>query len=389
MAVIQCPDCGGKVSDKLKNCPHCGAPVLPSPRTVGISPAHKSQGEVGISTQVLKCPNCGEPLQQKDILSSGLAHCPACHKDVFLNGINGQFVDGGIVEMILPFSITKEEFHRKCMEALMKDAPKDIYSSISNIKVTKHYFWVREFGNALDRQICPLDKYGEDFIKKINNDNRLPVNADYDKWWNVCNMKNFTSDDVMDCNVHAKERTAKDVVHIYSVDPNSRGLKANDYYYCLPVMEESFDYNGRTYTFQAVGTANTPKFYTEDRPIDATLSSQPKYFKGRPFSITVGTIIALAVIFFVITLFKENGFWGAVLYLVIIGVVLSFVGVFVGGAIIGPCLLVDKLLQTAINKPRQLKFRQLYDSIQAKKKADAKSLYNFDFEYEVPKFPLP
>lgn len=27
MALMKCDECGKKVSDKAKNCPHCGAPV--------------------------------------------------------------------------------------------------------------------------------------------------------------------------------------------------------------------------------------------------------------------------------------------------------------------------------------------------------------------------
>lgn len=26
-AVVNCPDCGGKVSSKIKTCPHCGRPM--------------------------------------------------------------------------------------------------------------------------------------------------------------------------------------------------------------------------------------------------------------------------------------------------------------------------------------------------------------------------
>ena len=28
MALIVCPECGGKVSDKASACPHCGYPIL-------------------------------------------------------------------------------------------------------------------------------------------------------------------------------------------------------------------------------------------------------------------------------------------------------------------------------------------------------------------------
>ena len=31
MAMIQCPECGNSISDKAKNCPHCGAPINETP----------------------------------------------------------------------------------------------------------------------------------------------------------------------------------------------------------------------------------------------------------------------------------------------------------------------------------------------------------------------
>lgn len=43
MALIECSECGGKVSDKAATCPHCGAPTIPGENvTAGSSPSEKT-----------------------------------------------------------------------------------------------------------------------------------------------------------------------------------------------------------------------------------------------------------------------------------------------------------------------------------------------------------
>jgi len=56
MAIMQCPDCGGKVSTKATSCPHCGAPVT------GETPSLKCN-ECGTSmpANAKTCPACGAP----------------------------------------------------------------------------------------------------------------------------------------------------------------------------------------------------------------------------------------------------------------------------------------------------------------------------------------
>lgn len=38
MAIIDCPECGNKVSDKAENCPHCGFPIQQQETTVNSFP---------------------------------------------------------------------------------------------------------------------------------------------------------------------------------------------------------------------------------------------------------------------------------------------------------------------------------------------------------------
>lgn len=57
MALIQCSECGARVSDLAKSCPHCGAPVE----------KHCKCMECGhiVSQNAIMCPQCGAPLKSE------------------------------------------------------------------------------------------------------------------------------------------------------------------------------------------------------------------------------------------------------------------------------------------------------------------------------------
>jgi len=51
MPLLECPDCGGKVSDQAPACPHCGCPM--KERIVASPPKADREGDA-------KCPHCGK-----------------------------------------------------------------------------------------------------------------------------------------------------------------------------------------------------------------------------------------------------------------------------------------------------------------------------------------
>ena len=57
MALLECPECGGKVSDNATICPHCGCPIE-QPQSHG-----KVCPECGAKAMIhdAKCINCGYP----------------------------------------------------------------------------------------------------------------------------------------------------------------------------------------------------------------------------------------------------------------------------------------------------------------------------------------
>ncbi|MFT6923837.1 MAG: RNA polymerase subunit RPABC4/transcription elongation factor Spt4 [Crocinitomicaceae bacterium] len=64
MALIECIECKGKVSDLAENCPHCGAPVAISvnvtPKMINCFECNES-----IKEDTETCPNCGVPQSLK------------------------------------------------------------------------------------------------------------------------------------------------------------------------------------------------------------------------------------------------------------------------------------------------------------------------------------
>lgn len=48
MALITCPECSGKVSDKAYSCPHCGFPM--QGKAMPEAPRHEKPPENGVQT---------------------------------------------------------------------------------------------------------------------------------------------------------------------------------------------------------------------------------------------------------------------------------------------------------------------------------------------------
>jgi len=53
MALIQCDECGGEVSDKAESCPDCGAPIAGTVTTQQTSKSHKGREAVGVVVSIL------------------------------------------------------------------------------------------------------------------------------------------------------------------------------------------------------------------------------------------------------------------------------------------------------------------------------------------------
>lgn len=402
MALIKCPECGKEISDKALTCPNCGNPIAPVPPAVNLNApvqstpttstppagysANSSAPQVGIDTQKLKCPYCGETLGPQNILSSGWAKCPTCGESIKLTGANGEYDDNVLIERILPFSMTKDEAHKFFMSLIMNSAGTNVFETMRVVSLKRMYVWVREFGRANDRVIYPLCQFGKDLFKKMQKNPWMPKDF-YEHLFPTEQMVPFNSEDIRDTEMLAKEMSAAEVklefshTEIGNLDPTPN-------YYCLPVVEEVVEYEGKKYTF--IGTAGCDHLWSDqDLPMESM--PEPKYTQMKPVTIALWSIIGLIFLIIIIELFAES-FWLGIIISVILAVV-GFVlqGIFVAlfWAISAIPMGIDKLICKAINTKRRKKIRQEYAELQEAKKQSAKKRLNVELEYDVPEFPIP
>lgn len=96
MALFECPECGGKVSDKATQCPHCGCPVeQPQNR-------NKTCPECGqeVDVSVMVCPNCAFPFSRIDEIGK-----PSNAANTIQNGKLIIEVDNPVIPLLASISI--------------------------------------------------------------------------------------------------------------------------------------------------------------------------------------------------------------------------------------------------------------------------------------------
>lgn len=89
MALFECPDCSGKVSDQAKACPHCGRPSKQPPKANSASTKDRNSGDC-------RCPHCNKMVTPVVTLSGSGGSCavggrekwtcPACRKTIQRTG---------------------------------------------------------------------------------------------------------------------------------------------------------------------------------------------------------------------------------------------------------------------------------------------------------------
>ena len=387
MAILICPECGGKVSDKAPSCPHCGYATTPS-----VIPPHVEEKptlrEVGLKVTSLVCPSCGNALQAKDVLSSGWAHCPFCDQDFPLEGSTGAYSDG-IIEKIYPFEGSKEEFHKLCMQRLMLEGEEDIFREMNNVEVKQKYVWTREFGVGIKREVYPMDEYGKKFFVDFTGKKALPVET-YGKWWPASKMVDFSSDIIRGKEIVSKELSVSECKYQYMTAGDTGHYDPTDHYYCFPIYEETFEYKGKTYGFQSVGNGTFSEFQSSyGIPQCSFLSSSPEYKEKHPCARMMYILSIIAVLFAIIEAFSDKGFWLGLLYVVIGGLLLWIPvtwGILLLTRIVHP---IDSFIQNTINKRIRKRFRKEYDRLQSQKQQDARNNWGIDLTYEVPEYPIP
>lgn len=385
MALIKCPECGREISDKAQSCPHCGNPIMPAPPT---APVYSSSApQVGIDTQKLKCPYCGEVLGPKDVLSSGWAKCPTCGETIKLTGANGEYDDNVLIERILPFALSKEDCHELFMSKIMVGAGTNMFESMRMVSLKRLYFWVREFGRGDDRVIYPMCQFGKNTMNNMTNGTQWLNRESYERLFPTDRMVPFNSDDLRDTEMLAKEMSASEVKLEFSHTKVGH-LDPTPNYFCLPMVEEVVEYEGKKYTFLC--SAGCGHIWSDtDLPMEPM--PEPNYTQMKPVLYTLWGIVAVLVLIGIIAGFAESvgGTIFALIAVGIIGYVFRGLWAILFVAISAIPKGIDTLICKAINTKRRKKFRAEYASLQEAKTNSAKKRMNVVLTYEVPEFPIP
>lgn len=405
MALITCPECGKQVSDKASHCPNCGLPLNqasqgtgtpPPPPIAGIAqpvnPVPPSQPQAAapqnteMSASALKCPHCKSTLGPKDLLSKDWAKCPQCGNAVLIGGGQNAFDDNLILERLAKFSTTKEWYHQLFMQKLMDEGDVDVFDNLKIISQKRKYFWAREYGQAKERAIYPICKYGKEFFEQLTGKPYMLV-TEYEKYYNPKDMVSFNSDDIRDTEVIAKEQSASENRYEFSHTEIGSYLPTPAYY-CLPVMEEVVEYNGKQYTF--IGTASGPKItYTTDKfPTAAWVKGQPNYTEMKPVTWVVTGILILIVLALLIAIFHES-FWVGIIVLVLVAIGGYYIGALIYGLIYMVTSGIDMIIRGIVNRIRRKKFRNNWQEAQEHKRTAAKKNLKTDVTYKVPAFEIP
>lgn len=405
MALITCPECGKQVSDRAPQCPNCGLPLQQAAQAGGTPPPPPVAGmaqpsntmppnpsasapvqNTEMSASALKCPHCKSTLGPKDLLSKDWAKCPQCGNAVLLGGGQNAFDDNLILERLAKFATTKDWYHQLFMQKLMDDGDVDVFDNLKIVSQKRKYFWAREYGQAKDRAIFPICQYGKNFFQKLYGKPYM-LWKDYEQYFNPKEMVSFNSDDIRDTEVIAKEQSASENRYEFS-HTDIGSYMPTPAYYCLPVMEEVVEYNGKQYTF--IGTANAPKvtYTTDDFPTADWVKGQPNYTDMKPVTWTITAILIILLVLLVIGIFAKS-FWGGVIALIVIAVVGYYLGTIIYGAIWLLTSGIDMIIRGIVNRIRRKKFRNYWTESQEHKRTTAMKNLKMDLSYSVPEFPIP
>ena len=398
MALVKCPECGKEVSDKARVCPNCGNPMAPEAPVPPMPPAPPAAGgsvsgsapsapQVGIDTQKLKCPYCGEMLGPKDILSSGWAKCPTCGESIRLTGANGEYDDNVLIERILPFRFTIEQYHQIFMQYIIDNDGQNSFARMRSVSIKRKYIWVREFGRANERALYPMCSYGKSIFEKMCGTPYMLID-DYEKFFPTSKLVPFNSDDIRDTDVMSKELSAAECKHEFShTDIGNYDPTPN--YYCLPFVEEVLELDGNMYQFIGTAGADDYRFNVSNYPfVDMP---RPNYTEMRPVSITLAIIFGILIAIPIVAGFF-NAFWGTLITLIVLGII----GYFLSGLLLVVWVAVaaipkgiDILICKAVNTKRRKEFRAKYEALQRAKQQSAMQRMRAEVTYDVPEFPIP
>lgn len=341
MALILCPSCGAQISDKSATCPRCGASVTegtstPKPMAIPIAQAEKE----------------------------------------------------AVMEYIFPCEATKQEFHQCCMMQLMKSAEADIFEKIENMKVRQQYLWIREFRSGDEYDFYPMSEYGEQLFMAMEG-SEIMRGQIMERHFPIKRRVEMSKVQMSNRDQTIKEFTPQQTTERYMSKLSSIGLPPTANYYCIPIFEESFDYQGKSYIFQGLGNKSISKYWWNGLPENPLLATGPKYIQARPLYLTnviLGILIALSG---GLLLFSQVGFWLSVLIVLITAGVCFAIGALLISPYTSLLNRADRQICKRINTRRRKDYLANITQIQERKVNDARILLGLNLTYKLPKCPIP
>ena len=172
MALINCPECNGVVSDKAHTCPHCGYPLEDMKNNNKTLIDCPNCGEK-IDSLSKFCPECGISLKKSDVVETvNLIECPQCGKEVSDKVKECPYCEYPIGEM---FNSSVPEWVSNIPKATSTNTINGIKFDIEEIK---HKLFIKRISNISKKvtKLCYCSQEEADevvygyFLNKIGED---------------------------------------------------------------------------------------------------------------------------------------------------------------------------------------------------------------------------
>lgn len=394
MPIIKCPDCGNMISTLAQQCPKCGRPMKAvTTLTTGFmtppSPPSHLESDPKTKGQIYKCCKCRAQINKSEIDWDGWATCPVCKTEQKMPGYSN-ISSRNQVHKIIPFMLSAEEMHKHFMQWMIENCEENVFDKIKIIEQKKLLFEAREFGTSNQRALFPMCNYGKEIFKKLTRTTDNPQGTSYlycniyDKYFKG-NIEDYSPKLKEDATLIKNEFSERESKRQFS-QTDIGSLKETDFYYAIPIFEETFEYEGEQYKFIGLFSGKKMLFSTDDFPQDFFFQSKPSYTTSEP----VHTLFIVAFLFLIIYLFKEWK-WGWLLIIATVFGVTTAAGCpeFVTNLIHLMAFPIDSMIQTITNQRRRTKFREDWDKRMEYKKWSAHNNFNVELYYETPDFPTP
>ena len=326
----RCPECGELVSDKLNSCPHCGCPFEEASALNVDSHLFETH-----KFSELTCPNCGAPLSKGNISANGWTFCHSCNKDVMISSDDDLYSPERIKKIFVKKD-SKDIFYCNCIKELCEYSCEDIFREMKNMEVKTIYVWVRKWQD----KYFSLSEYGENFFPYLKsaserwsyNKNKAQtqtnvVSSDvFEHYYSDVYMMDFNGEYMRSqLDIVPRDISKQEYSHHSAKYPD---MPESGEYFCVPIYECSFEYKGETYHFKGAGSGDIVTYLVPKRKKDHY--SFCHYLIRRILQVSVLLFVVYEVVYAFIN--NRDGIFAALCVLIIIGAV----GV-------GICFLLDHI----------------------------------------------